>query len=113
MLSIENHNFDIKHIFDHIRNIGLSALILISGWALFNTDFSQEKFKPIAPEFFGGLLLVIGVILFFFNFIFSGRVLLKNSQSNKSYVALFVLWFVWCATSLYGLLFVQLYLSSL
>ncbi|MGX5174279.1 hypothetical protein ACUR5C_09690 [Aliikangiella sp. IMCC44653] len=68
LLHIEEKDLCLKFIFDHVRNYGISASVMVAGFYLFANGAVVNNF-PGAGIVFGSLLLLLGFLLMVFNLI--------------------------------------------
>jgi ABC-type multidrug transport system fused ATPase/permease subunit len=66
LLYIEEKDLRLKFIFDHVRNYGISASVMVAGFYLFANGAVVNDF-PGAGIVFGSLLLFSGFLLMVFN----------------------------------------------
>lgn len=82
--------FDLKYIYDHLRNIGLSAALCVSGKEI--TKISEDHILSefmIKAEYIGNIMMALSALLLLINFIqFIYVATSKGTHLVKSFSAL-------------------------
>ena len=60
---------DVKYVFDHLRNIGISSAIAVGGVALSNNEVNVIFKSFEHAEFMGAVVIVFSALLFVLNFV--------------------------------------------
>jgi hypothetical protein len=79
----------VKDIFDSFRNYGICGAIFYLGGLFFTLNSSTNSME-IAYMFFGGVFIVISLLLFLLNTIHINKNVIKIEDSTASYLTSFV-----------------------
>ena len=104
--------FTPKFIFDHLRNIGLSAILLAIGYALAFKTLNITSFLYIPGFIAGWFLLVIGTIITLINSLQFALVSVTSCPViNKKWILFIVVMAitVWSQILMYYVLYVQFF----
>lgn len=81
-LAAGHRGIDLKYIFDHLRNVGIGAVVIYAGLTLTkNSNDKSLNVLGIEPGIVGVVIVVFGAVLLLFNFM--QLLLLSNPSGDR------------------------------
>ncbi|MEJ7882923.1 hypothetical protein WKH38_12670 [Acinetobacter baumannii] len=94
LLEVDPNKIDLKFIFDHVRNYGIAATVMIAGFYLAKHPQESITLLPSFDIFWAIFLIILGLILSIFNLIQAIWIMTKLKLSRNIYFLFsFILFF--------------------
>ncbi|EHU1489675.1 hypothetical protein A1Z75_RS05085 [Acinetobacter baumannii] len=94
LLEVDPNKIDLKFIFDHVRNYGIAATVMIAGFYLAKHPQESITLLPSFDIFWAIFLIVLGLILSIFNLTQAIWIMTKLKLSRNIYFLFsFILFF--------------------
>ncbi|HFD2142370.1 hypothetical protein ACT4X4_17725 [Acinetobacter baumannii] len=94
LLEVDPNKIDLKFIFDHVRNYGIAATVMIAGFYLAKHPQESITLLPSFDIFWAIFLIILGLILSIFNLTQAIWIMTKLKLSRNIYFLFsFILFF--------------------